>query len=131
MKFTKKLRIKFYSFVKRLSTPGRKEYSESEMKSAAICRRLINRPDSIFLIAPLSNKRYIKNEGLGMFVILSDNRINITNHIYNYDISVPTPLSDKLCKMFDGKVEISRQKFETEMHGQIQHSLSTILTKLN
>ena len=130
-RFLKRLRIKLYSKIKRASTPGRNEYTESEMKSAAICRRLINHSDSTFLIAPLSNKRYVRNESLGMFLILSDNRINITNHIYNYDISVPTPLSDKLQKMFDNKVEGSRLNFEKEMHSQIQHSLTTILEKLS
>lgn len=129
-RFLKRLKIKLYSKIKRASTPGRSEYSESEMKSSAICRRLINQPDSIFLIAPLSNRRYIRNERLGMFLILSDNRINITNHIYNYDISVPFALSDKLRKMFDSKVEGARMKFEKEMHSQIQHSLTTILEKL-
>ena len=112
-------------------SPSNKKFTDSELKSAAICRKLINHPDSIFLIAPLSHKRYIKNEKLGMFVILSDNRINITNHIYNYDIMVPIVMSDKLCSMFDNKVENSRQKFESDMHGQIQHSLSTILQKLS
>lgn len=131
MRFFKRLRIKTYLFFKRVSTPGKKEYTESEIKSAAICRRLINHPDSMFLIAPLSNKRYIRNEALGMFVILSDNRTNITNHIYNYDISVPSTMSDKLREMFDNKVEGTRLNFEKEMHSQIQHSLSTILKKLS
>jgi len=130
-RFFKRLRIKLYLFVIRFFNPKYKEYNDNEIKSSAICRKLINNPDSIFLIAPLSNKRYIRNEKLGMFIVLSDNRINITNHIYNYDIMVPSPLSDKLCRMFDSKVEESREKFEAGMRSQIQHSLLTILQKLN
>lgn len=130
-RFLKRIRIKTYLLIRRFFNPKYKEYNDSEIKSSAICRKLINNIDSVFLIAPLSNKRYIRNEKLGMFIILSDNRINITNHIYNYDIMVPSPLSDKLCRMFDNKVEESREKFETEMRSQIQHSLSTILQKLN
>jgi hypothetical protein len=130
-RFLKRLRIKMYALAKRTLTPSRRDFTDSEIRSAAICRKLINHPDSIFLIAPLSHKRYIKNEPLGMFVILSDGKLNITNHVYNYDVMVPSVLSDKLCNMFDTKVESSRQKFESEMHGQIQHSLKTILDKLS
>ena len=130
-RFLKRLRIKLYSFIKRNLTPGSIELVDSEIKSSAICRKLINHPDSTFLIAPLSQKRYVKNESLGMFIILSDNRINITNHVYNYDIMVPSSLLDKLNTMFDNKVEDSRQKFESEMRNQIRHSLTTILQKLN
>jgi hypothetical protein len=78
---------------------------KNEIKSSAICRRLISHPDSKFLIAPLSNKRYIKNDPLGMFIVLSDNQINITNHVYNYDVNVSSVISNKLDTMFDNKVE--------------------------
>lgn len=130
-RFFKRLKIKLFLLAKNAFNPSRKEFTDSEIKSAAICRKLINHKDSIFLIAPLSNKRYIKNEHLGMFIILVESRINITNHIYNYDVMVPSALSDKLCAMFDNKVEQSRIEFETEMHSQIQHSLTTILQKLS
>jgi hypothetical protein len=103
---------------------------KNEIKSSAICRRLISHPDSKFLIAPLSNKRYIKNDPLGMFIVLSDNQINITNHVYNYDVNVSSVISNKLDTMFDNKVESLRLSFELEMRSQIKHSLTTILEKL-
>jgi hypothetical protein len=103
---------------------------KNEIKSSAICRRLISHPDSKFLIAPLSNKRYIKNDPLGMFIVLSDNQINITNHVYNYDVNVSSVISNKLDTMFDNKVESLRLSFELEMKSQIKHSLTTILEKL-
>jgi hypothetical protein len=103
---------------------------KNEIKSSAICRRLISHPDSKFLIAPLSHKRFIKNDPLGMFIVLSNNRINITNHIYNYDVNLSPAISDKLNDMFDNKVELLRQTFETEIKSQIKHSLTTILEKL-
>ena len=61
------------------------------------------------LIAPLSQKRYIKNETLQMFVVLQDDRINITNHIYNYDITVPSIMTQKLNRMF--KIKLPYHKF--------------------
>jgi len=103
---------------------------ENEKKSYAICRKLLSHPDSIFLIAPLSHKRYIKNDSLGVFIVLSDKRINITNHVYNYDVNLTQIISDKLNNLFDNKVDRLRLEFEFEIKSQIKHSLTTILGKL-
>jgi len=128
--FFKKTRLRIYLKFRGITRINMSTVDKNEVKSSAICRRLISHPDSKFLIAPLSHKRYIKNDPLGMFIVLSDNRINITNHIYNYDVSLNSGTSDKLNKMFDNKVELLRQTFETEIKSQIKHSLTTILEKL-
>lgn len=130
-RFFKRLKIKTYIQIVKLFTIQPKNLTDSEIKASAICRKLITNNDSKFLIAPLSGKRYIKNEPLGMFIVLSDKQINITNHIYNYDISVSLFTSDKLKRMFNKKVEESRLKFESDMTSQVQHSLSTILKKVS
>jgi hypothetical protein len=106
------------------------EIDENEKTAASICRKLINDQNSKFLIAPLSQKRYIRNESLQMFVILQEDRINITNHIYNYDLTVSSQLTQRLNRMFDNKVEEARLKFEKEIHSQVRHSLKKILEKL-
>jgi len=126
----KRMGFRIYLKFKRISRTNMSSIDENEIKSSAICRRLISHPDSQFLIAPLSHKRYIKNDPLGMFIVLSDSRINITNHVYNYDVNLTQVVSDKLNDMFDKKVESLRQEFETEIKGQIKHSLTTILGKL-
>jgi len=128
--FFKKARLKIYLKFRRVTRINMSSVDKNEIKSSAICRRLIAHPNSKFLIAPLSHKRYIKNDPLGMFIVLSNNRINITNHIYNYDVNLSPFISDKLNDMFDNKVELLRQSFETEIKSQIKHSLTTILEKL-
>jgi len=128
--FFKKARLKIYLKFRRVTRINMSSVDKNEIKSSAICRRLITHPNSKFLIAPLSHKRYIKNDPLGMFIVLSNNRINITNHIYNYDVNLSPFISDKLNDMFDNKVELLRQSFETEIKSQIKHSLTTILEKL-
>jgi len=128
--FFKKARLKIYLKFRRVTRINMSSVDKNEIKSSAICRRLITHPNSKFLIAPLSHKRYIKNDSLGMFIVLSNNRINITNHIYNYDVNLSPFISDKLNDMFDNKVELLRQSFETEIKSQIKHSLTTILEKL-
>ena len=128
--FFRKTRLKIYLKFRGITRINMSSVDKNEIKSSAICRRLISHPDSKFLIAPLSHKRFIKNDPLGMFIVLSNNRINITNHIYNYDVNLSPAISDKLNDMFDNKVELLRQTFETEIKSQIKHSLTTILEKL-
>lgn len=128
--FFKKTKLKFYLKLRSITRTNMSSVDKNEVKSSAICRKLISHPDSKFLIAPLSHKRYIKNDPLGMFIVLSDNRINIINHVYNYDVNVSSTISDKLDTMFDNKVESLRLSFELEMKSQIKHSLTTILEKL-
>lgn len=126
----KRLGLKIYLRFKSISRTDMSSVDANEIKSSAICRKLISHPDSIFLIAPLSHKRYIKNDSLGVFIVLSNNRINITNHVYNYDVNLSQTISDKLNNIFDRKVEALRLEFETEIKSQIKHSLTTILGKL-
>lgn len=126
----KRLRLKSYILFKRTFSSRRKNYNSNEVKSSAIFRKLINHSESTFLIAPLSDKRYIKNETLGIFILLFNSKLSITNHIYNYDIDICDGLFEKLSTIFDEKVEKIRSEFEIEMQGQIQHSLSKILEKV-
>ena len=130
-RFFKRLRLKIYLKFKSISRTDMSSIDENEIKSSAICRKLLSHPDSTFLIAPLSHKRYIKNDSLGVFIVLSNNRINITNHIYNYDVNLTQIISDKLNNMFDNKVDTLRLEFENEIKSQIKHSLTTILGKLS
>lgn len=130
MRYFKKLRLKLYLRFKKITKTDMSLIDKNEVKSSAICRKLISRSDSVFLIAPLSHRRYIKNDALGMFIVLSDSRINITNHVYNYDVNLSVTVSDKLNRLFDDKVESLRISFETEIKSQIKHSLTTILEKL-
>ncbi len=102
----------------------------NERLCKSICHKLINQDDSKFLIAPISGKRYIKNSRLGLFIILDDRRISITNHVYHYDVSLNEREWDRLSKMYDNKTEKIRQDFEKEMVSQIKNSLNTILEKI-
>ena len=129
-RFFKRLWLRIYLKFKSISRTNMSSVDANEIKSSAICRKLIAHPDSTFLIAPLSQKRYIKNDSLGIFIVLSNNRINITNHVYNYDVNLNQTISDKLNGIFDKKVEVLRLEFETEIKSQIKHSLTTILGKL-
>ena len=103
---------------------------ETEKMCMSITRSLIIHPDSKFLIAPLSGKRYIKNSEKGLFIILDRGTISLTNHIYPYDVVISERNWERLIKMYDGKVESIRQEYEDQIMSQTKHSLHIIQDKL-
>jgi hypothetical protein len=98
----------------------------------AICRKLITSEGSKFLIAPLSEQRYIKHSELGIFVILDDKKISVINHEYYYsNILMSNRDWEKLTNMYDTKVERIRQELKNEMKSQIKYSLKNILDRVD
>ena len=134
MKYFKRLFKRMYAkYLRHIRYPSNQtdHNSQNERICKSICYKMINNPHSKFLIAPLSGKRYIKNEVLQVFIILDDKKITITNHIYHYDVIVTQRDFDRLTHMYDNKTEQIRNEFENEMMSQIMVSLSTILTKIS
>lgn len=107
-----------------------KPNNQYENTCKAICRKLINHVDSKFMIAPISNKRYIVNKNLGIFILFEDNKIEITNHVYHYIVRLEEKEMVKLIGIFDRKTEEIRIRFEEEILSQIKNSLSSILERI-
>lgn len=127
----KRLSAKIQIWRRRRNTvPTYKETSEYEQTCSSICRKLMRLPKTTLGIAPLSDKRYIINKELGMFVILIDNRVELTNHVYHYVVNLDRLAFKKLCDIFDNKLEKIRNEYENEIKSQIEHSLNGILKKL-
>ena len=129
-RLSRQTNYRIVKFLRNLTSNDRPILEDTEKKCASVCRKLINHPKSKFLIAPLSMKRYIKNDELELFVVLQDRRISITNHVYHYDVVINNRSWERITNMYDNKTEKIRQEFENEMSSQIKHSLSTILSKL-
>lgn len=119
---------KLRSRYKWLSEQGK--ITDAEKVCLSICRNMISHKDSKFLIAPLSGKRYIKNDHLGLFVILDERTISITNHVYHYDVRISERDWDRVCKMYDAKTEKIRLEYESEIMKQIRHSLTNLHEKI-
>jgi hypothetical protein len=105
---------------------------EYEKTTAIICRKLMNRNDTKLSIAPLSEKRYIINENLGMFIVLepATKSIELTNEVYHYSVKVYEKTFKSIAHIFDNKVESIRVKYENDIKAQIEHSLHNMLDKL-
>jgi hypothetical protein len=96
-----------------------------------ICNKLLDDLDSKLTLAPISNKRFIKNESKDMFIVLHQHSVKLINHIYSYSVYISNSedYSDLVGK-FDKKLDDERMKLEDEINNNINHSLEEILKKL-
>lgn len=101
-----------------------------EQKAISIFRKMLRHKESKFTIAPLSGRKYIVNQELGIFIMIEDSFLEITNHIYHYEIKLQYNSSTKLHKLFNKRVEEDAVLYEKEIKSNIQMSLDTILTKV-
>lgn len=101
--------------------------SAHEIECLSICKRLIKMEDSILLMTPLTEKRYIKNEELGIYVIMEKHHVQVINHIYSYSVSLGDKSWVKLIDYYNDEIEARRLQFEKEITSNIKHSLKNIL----
>ena len=120
---------KWYISLVRMATPP-VEKSEYENDCIAICKKLISKEDTVLLLTPISNKRYIRNEELQIFVILESHHVKVINHVYAYTVFLEQKPWDNIILSFDLEVEKRREEFEKEITSNIKHSLQNILHKL-
>jgi hypothetical protein len=126
----KRAYVRFIFWQKYRSFSGENRGRLSESVCLSICRKLITHPKSELIIAPISDKRYIKNKPLGLFVVLNEKQISITNHVYHYDVMLSQREWDKIINTYNLKMEKTVNNYEDQIHGQIEHSLHTILKKI-
>jgi hypothetical protein len=117
---------KWYISLVRLSTPPMQK-SEYERDCISICKKLIGKEETILLLTPISNKRYIRNEEHQIFVILEGNNVKVINHVYSYTVFLEKSCWESLVSLFDNEVEKRREIFEKEITSNIKHSLQNIL----
>jgi len=119
---------KFYISAYRIMNPDfASEKSAHEMECISICKKLIKMEDSILLMTPLTDKRFIKNEKMGIYVIMEKYNVQVINHIYSYSITMGDKSWGKLVDFYNQEIEKRRNQFESEIRSNIKHSLKNIL----
>jgi hypothetical protein len=83
------------------------------------------------MIAPMSNKRYIRNNELGIFVTLDNYRVEVTNHVFNYNVKLSSRDWERLTYIYDTETEKRRTEMEKEVSSNIKNSLDHVLKRLN
>ena len=104
---------------------------EHEGEALQICKKLIKNEESILLMAPISGKRFVKNEKMGIYVIMEGRNVKVINHIYSYNVVLGEKAWNKLISFYDDEIEKRRIEFEKEITANIKHSLKNILVEID
>ena len=128
-------------FLKRLYLKMRLEYRKHYYKQENsgkyqraplfICMKLLKIEDSLLLIAPVSDYKYIYNERLGILVSLLVHKGSIVDRTYSYDINLSNKDWDKLDKLFLNEMQKRTKKIEEQVVSNVKHSLDNIYKKIN
>lgn len=125
------LLFKFYLRLKEKFDPTPPP-KEEEMFCVEICKKLIPKNTSKLTIAPLSNKKYIKNDEQDMFIVIHERTISLINHVYSYNVYIENDkLFNEVINIFDKELEDRRLILEDEIRSNIKHSLKSILDKVS
>jgi len=112
-----------------------KEYvpSDKESKVIHIVRTLIQDETSVMMVAPISKKRYIRNERRKMFVIMEDVYMTLASSksMYYYNLKVNERVSKMLEKVYDNVLENRRNIMEKEMVAGVTNNLDFIANHMD
>ena len=129
---TKRMKHRLYLTTRGKSLPTTDEEIASYEKTCfKICLKLISHSESEFMIAPMSGKRYIRNNELSMFITMDFGRVEITNHVFNYNVKLSNRDWERLVFIFDTETEKRRTEMEKEVSFNIKNSLDHVLDRLN
>jgi hypothetical protein len=93
--------------------------------------KLLKIEDSLLLIAPVSDDKYIYNERLGILVSLMGNKGTIVDRTYSYDVHLSNKDWDKLERLFLNEMQKRTKKIEEQIISNVKHSLDNIYSKIN
>jgi hypothetical protein len=122
---------RFYLYLKNKFDPTTPP-KEEEIYALEICKKLILSPNSKLTNAPISFKRFIKNDDYNMFIVINNRTISLINHVYSYNVFIESHEHYiDIYEMFDNEMEKRRQELEDEIKNNIKHSLKEILKKIS
>ena len=102
-----------------------------ELDCLKICKKMITRQDSTLLLTPITNKRYIKNDTLAIFIKIDGGIVNVINHKYSYTVPMSDRSITEITNLFNDTVENHRKVMEEEIASNIKHSLQDISKSLD
>jgi hypothetical protein len=133
IRFFKRLKIKFFLWTQKskIMPTYKEDVSSYEKTCFKICLKVINHKNTDFMIAPLSDKKYLKNDELDIFITFSDRRVDITNHVYHYNVKLSDRDWSRLNFIFDNETDKRRIDMEYQVNSQIKNSLTNVLEKIS
>jgi hypothetical protein len=132
-RFFKRLKIRVYlAFRRNGFAPTHQDKPLTYEKTCfLICLKMIQNPETKFMIAPMSNKRYLENKQMDLFITMDSGRIDLTNHVYHYSVKLNNRDWERITKIFDQETEKRRLNYEDTINSQIKNSLHNVLEKVS
>lgn len=127
----RKIKVKTTKFWRNLHKDRAFPIDSTHQLSASIFRKALREKDAELILMPVANKRIIKLEKQGLYIVLQHSLLEITNHKYSYHIEINYELYNKLSKMFDQKLDIDLRKEEEVINNQLHGGLRKVFDLLN
>lgn len=117
--------------LRRIDNVALTKKQQHEFKCFKICEKLIHKENTVLLLTPITEKRYIKNDDSGIFILIQNGVVKIVNHEYSYTVFMEGSNYEKIILEFNNEIERRRLEMEREINSNIKHSLSKILDSLD
>lgn len=112
-----------------------KQIEIEQKKYAGMCmtiaKKLICKEDSILLFTPITQKYYIHNYELGIYMVIDNGVLSVTNHSYSYEVKLTGKNERILTKKFERELETRADKMDIEILSQIKESLINAYNQIN
>ena len=133
IRFFKRLKLRFFLWSKKggLIKTYEEDATSYEKTSFLICLKMIKHPSTKFMIAPMSQKRYMENKDLDIFVTMNDGNVDLTNHIYHYHVKLTKRDWERITYIYDTETEKRRTNYEEKINSQIKNSLHNVLERIS
>ena len=98
-------------------TINEKSLNDEQLSGIRIVKLMAAQSESEILMAPISEKYYIKNKEI--FIVVEANRVTIINSVYHYDIYTNEDITNYLSFFLRRVIEIRRARLERQMRSKI------------
>jgi hypothetical protein len=122
-----KFKLKRFIFKRKKASLKKHPLTTTEIYVYEICKSLMRNRESELFVSPLSGDRYIHNEEKAIIVYLKDEFVEITNHSYQYILSIRPIVLDDIKKYHDRVIESRKRNLEKTQGRNINVSLCKIL----
>lgn len=127
----KRFKVRLSKLDRNSSMKTHEELEQHEKTAFKICVKLISDKDSEFMIAPMSQKRFIINQSLNLFILIDYGRVEITNHIFHYDVRLSGRDYQRITYLYDTETEKRRTATEVTIKSNIKNTLDKVYEALS
>jgi hypothetical protein len=124
-------RLSIY-FLRRLDSAGDRRESPlaHERQCVMLCKKLAKMTDSVLLMTPLTDKRFLKNERLKIYVIMDSNQVQIIDNVHSYSVTLRERAWQRLIHSYNLEIEERRHALEADITANIRYSLKNLLDEI-